>query len=59
MVLAQIPAGLFGSLQMFLCPDGGAEEECLDRWEEEESDGTYMGDANISINRVLGWGWID
>lgn len=31
MVLTRIPAGIIGSLQMFLCPDGRAAEECLDR----------------------------
>lgn len=32
MVLAKVPTGLFGSLQLFLCPDGEAREECLDKY---------------------------
>ena len=31
MVLAEVPAGLFGSLEIDLCPEGDAEVECLDR----------------------------
>lgn len=31
-VLAKVPTGLFGSLQLFLCPDGEAREECLDKY---------------------------
>lgn len=40
MVLAKVPAGLFGSLEVYLCPDGEAEEECLDRVPLQLADGS-------------------
>ncbi|XP_063881644.1 uncharacterized protein LOC135111865 [Scylla paramamosain] len=40
MLLAKVPAGLFGSLQVFLCPDSDAEVECEDRVPLELADGS-------------------
>ncbi|XP_063881352.1 uncharacterized protein LOC135111691 isoform X1 [Scylla paramamosain] len=40
MLLAKMPAGLFGSLQVFLCPDSDAEVECEDRVPLELADGS-------------------
>ncbi|XP_045115756.1 uncharacterized protein LOC123507166 [Portunus trituberculatus] len=40
MVLAKVPAGLFGTLQVFLCPDGESEVECEDRVPLQLADGS-------------------
>ncbi|XP_050731511.1 uncharacterized protein LOC127006072 [Eriocheir sinensis] len=49
MVLANVPAGLFGSLEVFLCPDGEAKVECLDRVPLQLADGSG---TNFDLSKV-------
>ncbi|KAG0713265.1 hypothetical protein GWK47_016580 [Chionoecetes opilio] len=40
MVLAKVAAGLFGSLEVYLCPEGDAQVECRDRVPLQLADGS-------------------